>query len=132
VTVDFGQRFGVAELRGKIAGVDSIGATVDSARALLKQLRKRLDEPVSWELKRRLVEVLVAGIRVDTFEEHGVKQTKTTVSYRFSQPDQAMPLVLPQCYGGSVTRIPVEPRTIGDHIRKRRLEFRGRLRDCLV
>jgi transcriptional regulator with XRE-family HTH domain len=73
-------------------------------------------------LKRRLVEVLVAGIRVDTFEEHGVKRTQTTVTYRFSQPDQALPLMLPQSYSGSVIRIPTEPRTVGDHIRRRRLE----------
>ena len=65
---------------------------------------------------------LVAGIHVDTVEGHGVKQARTTVTYRFSQPDQPMPLVLPQSYStGSVIRIPVEPKTIGDHIRKRRL-----------
>ena len=97
----------VAELRGKIAGADSIGATINSAQALLERLRKRLDEPISWELKRRLIEVLVAGVRVDTVEECGVKQSKITVTYRFSQPDQPMPLVLPQSYStGSVIRIP--------------------------
>ena len=89
---------------------------------LLAKLRKRLDEPISWELKRRLIEVLVAGIRVDTFEECGVKQARTTVTYRFSQPDQPMPLVLPQTYSAvRVIRIPVQPKTVGDHLRKRRL-----------
>jgi DNA-binding XRE family transcriptional regulator len=88
----------------------------------LAQLRKRLDELVSWEQKRRLIEVLVAGVRVDTVEECGVKQSKITVTYRFSQPDQPMPLVLPQSYStGRVIRIPTQPQTIGDHIRKRRL-----------
>ena len=109
----------VAELRSKMAGADSIGATIDSAQALREQLRKRLDEPVSWEQKRRILEVLVAGIRFDTVEESGVKQTRTTVTYRFSQP---LPLVLPQAYSmGSVIRIPMQPKTVGDHIRKRRL-----------
>ena len=56
----------IEELRGKLAGADSISATVSSAQTLLAQLRKRLDEPISWEVKRRLVEVLVAGVRVDT------------------------------------------------------------------
>ncbi|MGD0201859.1 MAG: recombinase family protein [Bryobacteraceae bacterium] len=111
----------VAELGGRIAGADSIGASLGSAQALLEQLRKRLDEPVSWELKRHLIEVLVGGIRVDTVEEGGVRQTKTTVTYRFSQPDQPMPLVLPQSYPGSLIRIPTQPQTVGDHIRRRRL-----------
>jgi cell division septum initiation protein DivIVA len=85
----------VDELRAKIAGPDSIGATIRSAEALLAKLRKRLDEPISWELKRRLIEVLVAGVRVDTVETCGVKQAEITVTHRFSQPGQAMPLVLP-------------------------------------
>lgn len=114
-----------AELRGKIAGADSIGANIRSAETLLAKLRKRLDEPVSWELKRRLVEVLVAGVKVDTVEEGGVKQAKITVNYRFTEPDQAMPLVLAQSYSaGRVIRIPVAPQTIGDHIRKKRLALK--------
>ena len=112
----------IAELGGRITGADSIGANICSAQALLTKLRKRLDEPISWELKRRLIEVLIAGVRVDTVETCGVKQAEITVTYRFSQPHQPMPLVLPQSYStGRVIRIPVEPKTVGDHIRKRRL-----------
>jgi site-specific DNA recombinase len=115
----------IAELRHKLAGTKSIESTIKSAEALLEKLRVRLDETVSWEQKRRLIEVLVAGVRVDTFEECGVKQTNITVSYRFSHPDQAMPLVLPQSYStGCVVRIPTEPKTIGDHIRRRRLALK--------
>jgi transcriptional regulator with XRE-family HTH domain len=115
----------IGELRSRIAGADAIGSTISSAEALLMDLRKRLDEPVSWDEKRRLVEVLVAGIRVDTVEEFGVKQNKTTVTYRFSQPGEPMPLLVPQEYGGSrVVRIPIQPRTIGDHIRRRRLALK--------
>ena len=112
----------IAELGGRIAGADSIAGNLSSAEALLAQLRKRLDQPVAWEQRRRLIEILVAGVQVDTVEECGVRQTKTTVTYRFSQPDQPMPLVLPQSYStGRVIRIPVKPQTVGDHIRKRRL-----------
>jgi transcriptional regulator with XRE-family HTH domain len=115
----------IDELRGKIGGADSIGETVSSAQALLAELRKRLDEPVAWEQKRRLIEVLVAGIRVDTVEECGVRQTRTTVTYRFSQPGQPMPLVLPQSYNtGRAMRIPAELNTVGDHIRRRRLALK--------
>jgi site-specific DNA recombinase len=115
----------IADLGGRIAGADSIGANIRSAQTLLAELRKRLDQPVSWEQKRRLIEVLVAGVRVDTVEESGVKQTRITVTYRFSQPDQPMPLVLPQSYStGRVIRIPVALQTVGDHIRKRRLALK--------
>jgi transcriptional regulator with XRE-family HTH domain len=69
-----------------------------------------------------LIEVLIAGVRVDTVETCGVKQAEITVTYRFSQPDQPMPVVLPQSYStGRVIRIPTEPHSIGDHIRRRRL-----------
>ncbi len=69
-----------------------------------------------------IIEALVVGVRVDTVEECGVKQSKIIVTYRFSQPDQPMPLVLPQSYTtGSVIRIPTQPQTVGDHIRRRRL-----------
>ena len=88
-------------------------------------MRKRLDQSVSWELKRKLVEVLVAGVHVDTVEEAGVKQSKITVTYRFNEPRRGLPLVLPQNYSaGRVIRIPTEPQTIGDHIRRRRLTLK--------
>jgi hypothetical protein len=35
---------------------------------------------------------------MDTVETCGVKQAEITVTYRFSQPDQLVPLVLPQSY----------------------------------
>jgi transcriptional regulator with XRE-family HTH domain len=112
----------IGELRAKIAGADSIGANMGSAETLLEKLGKRLTGTLSWEQKRRLVEILVASIRVHTTESFGVKQAEITVNYRFSQPDQIVPVVLPQSYGtGKVVRIPVKPETIGDHIRLRRL-----------
>jgi site-specific DNA recombinase len=119
----------LVELRGRIAGADSIGANITSAQALLAKLRKRLDEPVSWEIKRRLIEVLVAGIKVDTVEECGVKQSNIAVTYRFSEPDMPLPIVLTQSYGGGVVRIPTQPRTVGDHIRRKRLGLKMLQRD---
>lgn len=120
----------IAELHAKIAGADSISGTINSAQALLEKLRKRLDGPISFEQKRRLIEILVAGIRVDTVETCGVRQAEITVTYRFSQPDQPMPVVLMQSYStGAVIRIPMEPRTVGDHIRKKRLALKLRQKD---
>ena len=58
-------------------------------------------------------------------ETCGVKQSEITVTYRFSQPDQAMPLVLTQaCGAGSAVRIPTVPQTVGDHMRRRRLALK--------
>lgn len=112
------------ELRGKVTRADSIVGSVKSAESLLAKLRKRLDEPVSWELRRQLVEILVAGIQVETLESYGVKQARVTVSYRFSQQDQLIPVVLPQSFSPTGIRIPIEPKTIGDHIRRRRLSLK--------
>ena len=54
-----------------------------------------------------MIEILVTGIRVYTVENGGVKMADITVTYRFSQPDQAMAVVLPQAYeAGRLVRIP--------------------------
>jgi site-specific DNA recombinase len=113
------------ELRGKVISAESIAVTVSSAEALLAKLRKRLDVPVSWAIKRQLVEILVANIRVDTTESWGVKQAGITVNYRFAQPSNVMPVVVTQAYTGNArVRIPTELRTIGDHIRRKRLTLK--------
>jgi site-specific DNA recombinase len=113
------------ELRGKVTSTESIAATVSSAEALLAKLRKRLDGPVSWEMKRTLVEILISSIRVATTESWGVRQTEITVNYRFAQPDTTMPVVVTQLYTGNAhVRIPTQLDTIGDHIRRRRLSLK--------
>jgi len=118
------------ELRSKLTRADSINTTVSSVEALLVTLRNRLDEPISWELKRNLIEILVGGIRVDVIETGGVRQSATTVTYRFSQPDQTMTLLLPQSYNdGAHVQIPSQLKTVGDHIRRRRLVLKMLQRD---
>ena len=59
---------------------------------------------------------------METVECWGVKQCDITVTYRFSSPDQPIPLVLPQSYNTrSAIGMPTELRTVGDHLRRRRL-----------
>ena len=111
----------LAELKGRAEGAKSIGANVGTADALLTKLRKRLDGPVSWEVKRQLIEVLVGGITIATLEEHGVAQPKVTVRYRFDRPNELERVVPPQEYLRHPIRIPVKPETVGDHLRLRRL-----------
>jgi site-specific DNA recombinase len=116
-----------SELRAKLGHSGSIVTTVRSAETLLAELRKRLDEPVCWELKRNLIEVLVGGIRVETEYDDDRKHGRTTVMYRFSQPDGEMPLILAQAYGaGTVDRA---TKTVGDHIRRQRMTLKLLQRD---
>jgi len=120
----------IEELRNQIRSADSVSQTVSSAEALLSRLRKRLDQPVSWEQKRQLIEILVAGIQVETFEAYGVKQTRTTVTYRFSLPEESSRVLLPTLYDSArCVRIPIEPKTIGDHLRRKRLSMKLRQKD---
>jgi transcriptional regulator with XRE-family HTH domain len=100
-------------------------AQLKSAEALLAMLRKRLDSPVSPELKRRIVETLVESIQADTVERWGVAQSSITVTYRFAQPSVAAPLVLPRSHSlTSRTRPPEKLETLGDHLRRRRLTLK--------
>lgn len=120
----------IEELQTSLARSASVAETVDSAQGLLEMLRHRLGEEVTWEQKRRLIEVLVANVRVDTSEQYGIKHCTITVTYRFAQPGEPMPTVLPQDYSpGRVSPIPTELRTVGDHIRMRRLTLRMFQRD---
>ena len=98
---------------------------MNSAEALLTTLRKRLDKPISQELKRRIIETLVESVRADTVERWGVQQTQITVTYRFAQPNEAAAAVLPlEHHLTNRTRPPEKLDTVGDHIRRRRLTLK--------
>jgi transcriptional regulator with XRE-family HTH domain len=100
-------------------------AQLKSAEGLLAMLRKRLDNPISPELRRRIVETLVEGIQADTVERWGVAQSSITVTYRFAQPSEATPLVIPRSHSlHSRTRPPEKLETLGDHLRRRRLTLK--------
>jgi site-specific DNA recombinase len=93
-----------------------------SAESLLAALRKRLDQPISPEMRRKIVEALVESVQANTLERWGVQETEITVTYRFSQPSEPAPLVLPRSHRLSTrNRIPEKLETIGDHLLRRRL-----------
>jgi len=73
----------IAELEAKLGGTDSNGAVLESAEALLTRLRARLDQPLTFERKRQLVELLVGGIRIDTVRNGEKRENIVTVNYRF-------------------------------------------------
>jgi site-specific DNA recombinase len=113
------------EMAERALSVGDQAAQLKSAEALLAALRKRLDSPISPELKRRIVEALVEGIRADTVECWGVSESKITVTYRFAEPSEAAALVLPQSHNlTSRTRPPDKLETLGDHLRRRRLTLK--------
>lgn len=97
-------------------------AQLQSAEELLATLRKRLDEPVASDLKRRITEILVEKIQADTVERWGVQQSEIIITYRFSKPDEPAALVLPRSYRlGNRNRAPEQLNTLGDHLLRRRL-----------
>ena len=70
-------------VESKLGSTDSNGAVLEGAEALLTRLRKRLDQPLTFERKRQLVELLVGGIRIETIRDAAKRENVVTVTYRF-------------------------------------------------
>ena len=93
-----------------------------SAEALLEMLRNRLAGPISPDLKRRIIEVLVESVQANMVERWGVQQSEVTITYRFSQPNEPAALVLPKFHRMNSRNRPLEQlNTLGDHLLRRRL-----------
>jgi site-specific DNA recombinase len=74
----------IEQLQGLAQDARSVEARLRSAEELLQALRQRLEEPLTRELRRQVVEALVERIWVRTNEnERGEKGTRITVIYRF-------------------------------------------------
>ena len=101
-----------------------------SAEELLDTLRTRLAGPISPELKRRIIEVLVESIQANTVERWGVQQSEVTITYRFGQPTEPAALVLPKLHRLNSRQRPVEQlNNLGDHLLRRRLTLKLLQRD---
>ncbi len=66
---------------------ETASAQLKTAEQLLLDLNQKLDQPLTWELKRQLVEMLVEEILVETVESDGKKEAITRISYRFGPPE---------------------------------------------
>ena len=74
----------IDRLQELVQDARNVETRLRSAEEMLQTLRKRLEEPPTWDLKRQLVEALVERIWVNTFEnEQGEMEAKITVTYRF-------------------------------------------------
>jgi transcriptional regulator with XRE-family HTH domain len=100
-------------------------AQLRSAESLLATLRTKLSGPISFEMKRRIVETLVERVQADTVERFGVQQSEITIEYRFSQPEEPAALVLPRSHRiSNRNRIPEKLETMADHLLRRRLTLK--------
>jgi site-specific DNA recombinase len=73
-------------LSGLARSAETASAQLKTAEQLLLDLNQKLDQPITWELKRQLVETLVEEIVVETLESNGKKEAIVHVSYRFGSP----------------------------------------------
>ncbi len=101
-----------------------------NAESLLALLRKRLEQPISPDLKRQIVEALVESVIANTVERWGVAQSEITITYRFGQPTEAAVLVLPRSHQLQMrNRAPEQLNTLADHLLRRRLVLKLLQRD---
>jgi hypothetical protein len=102
----------INELEAKLDGQESQGADIEGIESLLRRLRQRLDQPLSFERRRQLVELLVAGIRVETVRDGEKPENIVTVTYRFPSAVEVCTDTRAgfNCTFERVHRIPVRPR----------------------
>ena len=86
------------EAASRFLSTEDQTAQFRNAESLLALLRKRLEQPISPELKRQIVDVLVQGVVAHTVERWGIAQSEITITYRFGQPTEAAVLVLPRSH----------------------------------
>ena len=64
--------------------LETVESAMGEAEKLLQRLRSRLEQGISWELKRELVEVLVEGAEIETVETENGREALVHVRYRFN------------------------------------------------
>ena len=74
----------IEQVQVLVQNARSIDTSLRTAEEMLQTLRQRLEEPITWEIKRQVVEALVERILVRTvFGEGGKSKARITVNYRF-------------------------------------------------
>ena len=71
-----GLQSGIETAERALSAEDRAGASFRSAESLLSILRTKLAGPISPELKRRIVEILVDKVQANTVERFGVQQKR--------------------------------------------------------
>jgi site-specific DNA recombinase len=78
----------LSDAQERLRGVEGASAHLRDAEAVLRTLNARLDGPLTFALKRDLVETLVESIQIDTVADDGKRKLIATIRYRFSPLDQ--------------------------------------------
>jgi site-specific DNA recombinase len=77
----------ISEREAMLTDAQRAGEELRSAEALLQDLRTRLGTSLDFSTRRRIVEILVERVTVDTItDDQGKKQATITVRYRFDAP----------------------------------------------
>ena len=111
----------LSELSIRLAGIGTEAAQLAAARTALETLGARLEEPLSWESRRQLVESLVAGVRVDTRGQAEERIAVITMTYRFSASPaiRPRPVTARHATEAIADRAPRLELTISNRIRQR-------------
>ena len=76
-------REAVRELEAATDRACETEAQILSTASVLEALKGQLDQPLTWELKRQIVEILVAKLEVETVGELPDRKSVVRVTYRF-------------------------------------------------
>jgi len=111
----------LSELSVRLEGMGTEAAQLAAARTALETLGARLEEPLSWESRRQLVESLVEGVRVDTRGEAEERIALITVTCRFSASPaiRPRPITARLAIGDVADRAPRLELTISNRTRQR-------------
>jgi hypothetical protein len=76
----------LSDAQERLRGVEDASSHLRDTEGLLATLNARLDEPLTFALKRELVEALVEAILIETIPQEGGGQRKlvATIRYRFT------------------------------------------------
>lgn len=109
------------EKRRDVASAATDYSAAEMASALLAEIGDCRDGHVSDEVTRRLIEILVAGVRVETIGSEEGRKARTFVSYHFAPRSLPVDLLLPDVRSFTPGLETGAPLTVADHNRKRRL-----------
>jgi transposase len=66
------------------------GRTLSGTEQLLRRLHETLDDDLSWETKRRIVEALVDGADIEMLQQGEQRVPRITIRYRFDEPQPSV------------------------------------------
>jgi hypothetical protein len=72
-------------LRATAKEQEKVEEKLNKAGELMKGLQKILKSPLTWEIKRQVVELLVWEVKVNTIIQDNKKETQITLTFAFGK-----------------------------------------------